>query len=239
MGMNTPKPVSPSPASAPTRVLVAEDDPATRRALVFLLQRHDFDVSVASDGESAFAQLIGPNPPHVALLDWEMPRLDGLHVCRAVRSLPESRYTYIIMVTARDHATDVLKAFAAGVDDFISKPVDGAQLLARLHCGERVLGLEARYAERVAELEHALDEVRQLQRLLPICMYCKKVRDDGDYWQEIEDYLHAQTGADFSHGICPACMEGVIKGGLPSDPVARAARRDEPASPATRRRPRA
>ncbi len=210
-----------------TRVLVAEDDEKTRSALAFLLQRHDFEVSVAGDGEEAFAQMIGPNPPQIVLLDWEMPLLDGLHVCRAVRSLPDSRYTYIIMLTARDEPKDMLAAFAAGVDDFISKPADAAQLLARLHCGQRVLGLETRYAERVAELEHALAEVRQLQRLLPVCMYCKKVRDDGDYWQEIEEYLHTQTGADVSHGICPACMEGVIKGGLPSDPVERAARQDE------------
>jgi sigma-B regulation protein RsbU (phosphoserine phosphatase) len=86
-----------------------------------------------------FEILIAPNPPQIALLDWEMPRLDGLHVCRAVRTLPAKNYTYMIMVTARDQAADVLAAFAAGVDDFLSKPVDGSQLLARLRCGERVL----------------------------------------------------------------------------------------------------
>jgi CheY-like chemotaxis protein len=169
-------------------------------------------VTVADDGQTAFEILIAPDPPQIALLDWEMPRLDGLHVCRAVRTLPAINYIYIIMVTARDQAADVLTAFAAGVDDFLSKPVDGAHLLARLRCGERVLSLEERSLQRIKELEAALDEVRQLKRLLPICMYCKKVRDDGDYWHEIEAYIHTQTGTDFSHGICPTCMEKIVKG---------------------------
>jgi len=195
----------------PTRVLVAEDDEKTRKALVFLLQRHGYAVTMADDGQTAFEILIAPDPPQIALLDWQMPRLDGLHVCRAIRTLP-STYIYIVMVTARDQAADVLAAFAAGVDDFLSKPVDGAHLLARLRCGERVLNLEERSRKRIAELEAAIEEVRQLKRLLPICMYCKKVRDDGDYWHEIETYIHTQTGTDFSHGICPTCMEHMVKG---------------------------
>ncbi|HZJ15033.1 MAG TPA: response regulator transcription factor [Chthoniobacteraceae bacterium] len=206
----------------PTRVLVAEDDEKTRKALVFLLQRHGFAVTLADDGQTAFEILIAPDPPQIALLDWEMPRLDGLHVCRAVRTLPAKNYTYMIMVTARDQAADVLAAFAAGVDDFLSKPVDGSQLLARLRCGERVLSLENRCLQRIEELEVALEEVRQLKRLLPICMYCKKIRDDNDYWQEIEAYIHTQTGTDFSHGVCPNCMEKALQGILSDDPVARA-----------------
>jgi CheY-like chemotaxis protein len=154
-----------------------------------------------------------------------MPHLDGIYVCCAVRSIPSSRYTYFIMVTARDEPKDVLAAFGAGVDDFLSKPVDSAQLLARLRCGERVIELESRCAARIAELEQAVDEVRQLKRLLPICMYCKKVRDDGDYWQEIETYIHAQTGTDFSHGICPECMDIVRKREMPEGEAARAENR--------------
>jgi PleD family two-component response regulator len=210
----------------PTPVLVAEDDEKTRKALVFLLQRHGFAVTLANDGQTAFEILVSPDPPQIALLDWEMPRLDGLHVCRAVRTLPAKNYTYMIMVTARDQAADVLAAFAAGVDDFLSKPVDGSQLLARLRCGERVLSLEDRCLQRIKELEAALEEVRQLKRLLPICMYCKKVRDDGDYWQEIETYIHTHTGTDFSHGVCPSCLEKVMKGNLIDDPVARTEGRD-------------
>lgn len=219
-------PPFPKPNAGATRVLVAEDDEKARAPLVALLQRHGFEVTAVSDGQAALEILVTPDPPHIALLDWEMPRLDGLHVCRAVRTLPKNHYgyTYIIMVTARDRPDDILTAFTAGVDDFLSKPVDAAQLLARLRCGERVLELEERCQRRVLDLERALDEVRQLKRLLPICMYCKKVRDDGDYWQEIDAYIHVQTGTDFSHGICPTCMELALKRDLPADPVARAER---------------
>ena len=209
--MKQPVPTFPNSGADPTRVLVAEDNEKTRTALVFLLQRHGYDVTVVNDGQAALDILLGENPPHVALLDWEMPRLDGLHVCIGVRTMPTRSYTYIVMLTAHDQASDVLAAFAAGVDDFLSKPVDSPQLLARLRCGERVLAIERRGVERIAELEKAMEEVRALKRLLPICMYCKKVRDDTDYWHDIEAYIHQQTGTDFSHGICPDCMATVVE----------------------------
>lgn len=224
MMMNALASGSPKSNITHTRVLVAEDDETTRTALVFLLQRNGFDVTVADDGQRAFEILIAPDPPLIALLDWEMPRLDGLHVSRAVRTLPTSRYTYLIMVTARDRTVDMLAAFAAGVDDFLSKPVNVAQLLARLRCGERVLDSESRCAQRIADLEKALDEVRILKRLLPICMYCKKVRDDGNYWHEIDAYIHAQTGTDFSHGICPNCMPIALEQEMPPPHLALAGR---------------
>lgn len=208
------------PQTVVTRVLVAEDDPVTGRALVFLLQRHHYEVVLVEDGQSALDLLMAADPPHIALLDWEMPRLDGLNVTRVVRSIATAGYTYVIMVTARDAAADVIAAFAAGVDDFLSKPVDSAQLLARLRVGERVLALEGKLSARVAELERSLDEVRQLKRLLPICMYCKKVRDVGDYWQEIETYIHEHTGTDFSHGVCPDCVPHLLSQGA-SDNTAR------------------
>ena len=209
-------PFAPLPPE-PVRVLVAEDDPRTQKALVFLLQRHGYVVTSAKDGQAALDILTQPNPPAIVLLDWEMPRRDGLEVCRAVRALPAAHYIYLIMVTARDSAADLLAAFEAGADDILSKPADTAQLLARLRSGERVLALEKRLEERIAQLEKSLDDVRKLKRLLPICMYCKKVREGGDYWQEIEAYIREHTGTDFSHGICPQCMEMVVARELPPE----------------------
>ncbi len=193
------------------RVLVAEDDEKTQKALIFLLQRHGYTAVPANDGQAALDILTELDPPAIVLLDWEMPKLDGLAVCRLLRAMPLKRYIYVIMVTARDSAADLLAAFAAGADDFLGKPADTAQLLARMKSGERVLALESRLEERIAELRRSLELVSQLKRLLPICMYCKKVRDDGDYWQEIDAYIHEHTGTDFSHGICPECIEAVRK----------------------------
>jgi len=200
----------------PVRVLVAEDDLKTQKALVFLLQRHGYSATSANDGEAALDILTQANPPPIVLLDWEMPKVDGLDVCRLLRAMPLRRYIYVIMVTARDSAADLLTAFDAGADDFLSKPADTAQLLARMRSGERVLALEERLEERVGELEHTLEQLRTIKRLLPICMYCKRVRDDGDYWQEIDAYIHKHTGTDFSHGICPGCMEKVVKAEFPT-----------------------
>lgn len=206
-------------------MLVAEDNESARTGLVRLLERDGYEVTAANDGQAAMDILLSPNPPQIALLDWEMPHLDGIHVCCAVRSMPSNPYTYIIMVSARAQAADALAAFAAGVDDFLSKPMDSLQLLARLRCGERVLGLETHCAERIVELKKALHEVRKLTALLPICMYCKKVRNDSGYWQEIDAYIHDKTGTDFPHGICPSCMESVLNRDLPADAVERAERK--------------
>ena len=159
-----PEPATPGTALTPIRVLVAEDDDKTRSALVFLLQRHGYEVTTASDGQAAFEKLMVLNPPQIALLDWEMPLLDGLHVCRAVRSLPESRYTYIVMVTARDDPKDVLAAFAAGVDDFLAKPADSAQLLARLRAALRgACGRARAGARRSAPAPAAAPDLHVLQ----------------------------------------------------------------------------
>ena len=225
--MNTRTPIFPNSNPTPTRVLVAEDDERSRDGLVRLLQREGYDVAVANDGQAAINILLAPNPPQVALLDWEMPRLDGIHVCWAVRSIPANPYTYIIMVTAKAEAKDALAAFAAGVDDFLSKPLDSLQLLARLRCGERVLGLEKRSAESVVELKKALGEVRKLRRLLPICTYCRKVRDHSGAWHETDACDRDETGTEFSQVICPACMENVIQRDMPHDSAALAGRKNE------------
>lgn len=217
--MNTHTPTFHNSSQEPTRILVAEDDERSRIGLVRLLQRDGYDVVVVNDGQAAIDILLAPNPPQIALLDWEMPRLDGIHVCWAVRSIPANPYTYLIMVTARAQAADALAAFAAGVDDFLSKPIDNLQLLARLRCGERVLGLERRSAEHSAELHRAREEARKLRRLLPLCMYCRKVRDHSNAWHALDACDHDETGADFSQLICPECVENVIKRDMPNNPA--------------------
>ena len=225
--MNARSPTFPTSNATPTRVLVVEDDERSRNGLVRLLQRDGYEVTVANDGQAAIDILLAPNSPQIALLDWEMPRLDGIHVCWAVRSIPSNPYTYIIMVTAKAEAADALAAFAAGVDDFLSKPMDSLQLLARLRCGERVLGLEKRCAERIAELNSTLEEVRKLRTLLPICKYCKKVRDESGYWQGFDAYVREKTNTDFSHVICPDCMENAGNVDVPDVQIARAERKSE------------
>jgi CheY-like chemotaxis protein len=141
-----------------------------------------------------------------------MPKLDGVEVCKRVRQRVDRPYIYLVLLTAKAQKEEIAAGLDAGADDYVVKPFDASELRARLKVGQRVVELERRLARQVSDLQEALEDVRNLKRLLPICMYCKSVRDDQDYWRQIEDYIHAETGTDFSHGICPICMDKLRHG---------------------------
>jgi PleD family two-component response regulator len=193
-------------------VVIAEDHKRTREALATILESKAFRVTAVPDGDQAVEVLTSIQGPCIALLDWMLPGTTGLEVCRTVRAQELTPHIYIIMITAREEEEAIAEALGAGADDFIRKPCGVSELVARVRNGQRTVQLERSLATRIEELEQALERVSQLQRLLPICMYCKKVRDDSNYWQEIEGYIHAHTGTDFSHGICPDCMDSITRG---------------------------
>jgi len=194
---------------APTRILVAEDHHVSRHLLERNLTNWGFEVVTVEDGEAAVKLLEGEDAPPIALIDWMMPKLDGAQVCARIRKQTGKPYIYLILLTAKSQKEDVATGLDAGADDYVIKPFDADELRARLNVGERVVGLERTLAKKVADLQSALDDVKKLKGLLPICMYCKSIRDDKDYWHQIEAYIHSETGTDFSHGICPKCMAKV------------------------------
>jgi response regulator RpfG family c-di-GMP phosphodiesterase len=118
--------------------------------------------------------------------------------------------TYVIMLTARSRKEDVAAGLTAGADDYLVKPFDRNELQARIQVGERILRLQAELTARVQELELALTRVKLLSGLLPICCYCKKIRNDQNYWQQVETYVKDHSEAEFSHGICPDCYEKMV-----------------------------
>jgi sigma-B regulation protein RsbU (phosphoserine phosphatase) len=193
------------------KVLIAEDNPATRSLLEDALRRWGFNVVAARDGLEAWEQLTENEPPELILLDWNMPEMDGLEVCRRARGLAALKNNHIILLTARGRIDDIVAGLQAGADDYITKPFEPAELHARLQVGVRIMELQHNLARRVGELEAALSCVKQLHGLLPICSYCKKIRDDGNYWRQVESYISAHTNAHFSHGVCPDCYEGIVK----------------------------
>ena len=193
------------------KILVAEDDPTTQRMLQLLLTRRGHEVVMANDGSQAWAILQQPGSPHLAILDWMMPGLDGVEICRLARTLSNLPPLYFILCTTRDSSEDIVAGLESGANDYITKPFDHKELIARVHVGQKYIELQLKLKDRVQQLEHALEQVNQLQKLLPICSYCKKIRDDHNYWQQVESYLGIHAEMKFSHSICPECYKQIVQ----------------------------
>jgi phosphoserine phosphatase RsbU/P len=193
------------------RILVADDESVSRRILQSMLEDWGYSVKACTDGAVAWELLQCADPPPLVILDWVMPRMSGLEVCRKLRAVSKPCPTYVVLVTSKDQNADIVTGLDAGADDYIAKPFNREELRARVQVGERVVELQRRLAERVRELEAALADVKHLSGLLPICAYCKKIRNDQNYWQQVEIYVSEHSEAQFSHGICPDCYETVVK----------------------------
>ena len=192
------------------RILVADDDPTGATILARSLARWGLDVVVAHDGEEAWRIIEQDGGIAMAILDWMMAGTDGPELCRRIRQDERHAHMYIILLTSRDSRADVVAGLDAGADDYLIKPFDLEELRARVHVGVRILTLQDRLTERVAELQEALSKVKQLSGLLPICSYCKRIRGDENYWERVESYISEHTDATFSHGICPQCYDAVV-----------------------------
>jgi DNA-binding response OmpR family regulator len=178
------------------KILAVEDDPVARRVLHQALKKLDHEVVLAVDGEQALEVLVR-EPVRVVVSDWVMPKVDGLELCRRIRARTGADPVYFMPLTSRTaHHDNQREAADAGVDEFLTKPLDLNELWMRLRVAERIL----RFAT----------QVQQLETFLPICSYCKKVRDDQNYWQQIESYINERTGTDFSHSVCPDCYKAVV-----------------------------
>ena len=192
------------------KILIAEDDSVSRRLLERILGKSGYETVSASTGDLAWQMLQQPSGPRLAIVDWQMPGLSGVEICRKVRTHPQlHQNSYLILLTTRAATDDLVAGLEAGANDYVTKPFDRQELLARVQVGQRVVKLQSMLARRIRELEAALAQVHQLQQLLPICAYCKRIRDDQDYWHQVENYfaLHART--QFTHSVCPQCLPKV------------------------------
>lgn len=193
------------------KILIAEDDVVSRRLLEATLVRWGYQVTVTHNGVEAWTVLQREDAPPLAVLDWMMPGIDGIEVCRLVRGLQRSTPPYLIILTAKGRREDIVTGLKAGANDYVTKPFHREELRARVQVGMRVVELHQRLAERVHALEDALTRVKLLQGLLPICSYCKKIRDDRNYWNQVETYIAEHSEAQFSHSICPECYDAKVK----------------------------
>lgn len=189
------------------QILVAEDDPLSRRSTIAILAKDGYQILEAVNGTEAWQILEQPDSPKLAIIDWMMPGLDGLELCRGLGDRADGELVYVILLTAKGERDDVVTGLEAGADDYMIKPFHAEELRARVRAGFRILELQKGLSKRVVELEQALIQIKQLQGLLPICSYCKKIRDDGNYWHQVEEYLSHHSDVKFSHGICPHCFD--------------------------------
>ena len=192
------------------RILIAEDDPVSRRLLEVFLTNTGYEVTSSRDGQEAWALIQAAHSPSLLIADWMMPGLSGIELCRQIRQQPELKRVYIILLTSLSGKDRIIEGLEAGANDYVTKPFHQAELKARIEVGLRMVELQTELTQRVQELQAALASVKQLHGLLPICSYCKKVRDDQNYWQQMEGYINQRTGSEFSHSVCPDCYERVL-----------------------------
>jgi DNA-binding response OmpR family regulator len=189
------------------RILIAEDDETSRIILESLLEQWGHEVVTTVDGDEAWKVLSQADTPRLAILDWMMPGLSGPELCGRLRERKEDAAVYTILLTAMGESENIVSGLQAGADDYMTKPFENDELQARIAVAERILNLQQALQARVDELKHALEHVKTLQGILPICMHCHKIRQDEQSWQKLEDYLQAHSTAEFSHSLCDECLE--------------------------------
>lgn len=166
-------------------ILIVDDNSENVKLLGTLLINKGYDVGVSSDGYKAL-KFVKNIQPDLILLDIMMPGMDGFEVCEKIKSNLKTRSVPVIFLTAKSSTEDIVKGFKVGGVDYISKPFNREELIARVNT-------------------HI--EMKRLRGFLPICSFCKSIRDDEGYWKSIEEYIESHSEAVLSHSLCPECSE--------------------------------
>ncbi len=187
-------------------ILIVDDNPANLGVLFDYLESAGFTVLVDNGGESA-VRAISHHRPDIILLDVMMPGVDGFETCRRLKADEGTRDIPVIFMTALTDVVDEVRGLELGAVDYITKPIKVETVLARLNLHLTIRRLQGELQEKNARLQEAIDSVKVLSGLLPICANCKNIRDDRGYWNQIEEYIQRHSEAEFSHGLCPNCVK--------------------------------
>lgn len=206
-------------------ILIVDDSPDQQALLRSILGKAGYNDVLSADSArsaSALLHLDGETPSQridLILMDVLMPEQDGVETCRQIKRCAHFQDVPVIMVTAQNDLSNLKEAFAAGAMDYISKPVNSVELLARVSSAlllkqemDRRKNRELELRRSNEELQKALKEVKVLRGLIPICASCKKIRNDGGFWQQLEEYLGEHSEAEFSHGLCQPCIRKLYPG---------------------------
>jgi phosphoserine phosphatase RsbU/P len=206
-------------------ILIVDDSPDQQALLRSILGKAGHGDVLSADSARSASTLLNLDGEatgqkiDLILMDILMPEQDGVETCRQIKRCAHLQDVPVIMVTAKNDLSNLKEAFAAGAMDYISKPVNSVELLARVSSAlllkqemDRRKNRELELRRSNEELQKALKEVKVLRGLIPICASCKKIRNDGGFWQQLEEYLGEHSEAEFSHGLCQPCIKKLYPG---------------------------
>jgi sigma-B regulation protein RsbU (phosphoserine phosphatase) len=195
-------------------ILIVDDSPDIRCALQLILESAGHQpILLAESAHEAFQRLgmDGAGAPaegiELVLMDIMMPDIDGVEACRRIKADKRYQDLPVLMVTAMKAGAFLETAFAAGAVDYVTKPISQLELLTRIGSALKLKREMDRRKAREEELEQALQEIKVLRGILSICAHCKRIRDEQGKWNSVESYIKGHSEADFSHMICPDCLD--------------------------------
>jgi len=189
------------------KILVTDDDPAILLATARVVKAAGYHVLTAASGAEC-REMFRQHQPDMMLLDVVLPDTLGTELCREIKSTPAGKGTFIILISGSKTGSDEqAEGLDLGADGYIARPISNKEMKSRIDAMVRILVAERERDRLIGELQEALDRVKVLSGLLPICAHCKNIRDDQGYWSRVEAFIGKHTGAEFSHGICPDCTK--------------------------------
>ncbi|MCB2173771.1 response regulator [bacterium] len=192
---------------ADLNILVVDDTPDLLQATTRVLRSAGARVHEAVDGQSCLTA-VRQHLPDLVLLDVELPDLLGYEICRRIKSDESLKAVYVVMLSSRmTTSDDQSEGLESGADGYITRPLPNRELLARVESIARIIRAERERDRLITQLQQALETIKTLSGMLPICASCKKIRNDTGYWEEVESYVKRHSDAEFTHGICPTCAK--------------------------------
>jgi len=189
------------------RILVVDDDADVARGTAHLLDEAGYTTAVAPNGQEAL-QILPTFRPHLVLSDRDMPEMDGLEMCQRIKSDPAYAGMFVVLISGTFTQTEEQAVgLESGADGYIARPIANRELAARVAAFVRIVCLDRALRDKNAALEAALAKVKLLSGLIPICAGCKKIRDDKNFWHQVESYITKHSDAKFTHSLCPACTK--------------------------------